>query len=599
MGDTNRWVFSCLVSATSRLGRLGRVLLLGCLLLGALAGAYGCSPGNNPRKAPGLRAVWVQAGSIMTPEQVDEMLARIEAGNFNAVFAEVFVYGYAYYESAVLEKHPDLAPGYDPLAYIIEQAHRRDIEVHTWLVAGPVGGGKWGPSPILSQHPDWAMVSLDGEKSNWLNYNRLDVRQFIGDIAVELVKNYDIDGVHFDYTRYPHPGWKWGFDSYSADAFAWEYGFDLEELRYSELPAYGSFGGNPLSGVDTAQVLAVFDNGQPAVLLNRYGEGEVILFNWEADERRVAANSKILRRSINYLLGEKGRVYILRSETNAAEYGFSDFNRTLNWLKDIGRSPGKVAEGDLAALDVNAVLVMPSVYLISGQVASDLADFVHRGGGVIFIDGPTLSIEDKNVQAVTGMRTRGRHFDRIGLLIATGGHDLIPVSNQGLELKDYQVREAQWKTFRKQGINKLLQDVYQRVKGEDPHTLVTITVHADQQVLAEQHFLDWQAWFEGAYIDLIIPRAYVDQDESLSPVIASWQSALDNSNRVMLGLSVYCEGYGETKAVARILSEVDLSRASGSNGVILFDLEGISDDVLEALAAGPFSLKRFSWLTEG
>jgi uncharacterized lipoprotein YddW (UPF0748 family) len=572
------------------------VFLLGCLVLGVFAGPYRCSPDRSFQKTPGLRAVWVQADSITTPENADEMLARIEAGRFNAVFVNVFVYGYAYYESVLLEKHPDLAPSYDPLAYLIEQAHQRNIKVHTWLVAGPVGSGKWGPSPILSQHPDWAMVSLDGEKRSWLNYNRPDVRQFIGDIAVELVKNYKVDGIHLDYTRYPDPGWKWGFDSYSADAFAKEYGLDLEALRYSELPAYGSFVGNPLVGIDTAQMLAVFDNGRPAVLLNRYGAGEVVLFNWEADERRVAASSEILRRSINHLLGDEGGVYILRSGTNLEEYNLEDFNRTFTWLEDIGRPPIEVTEADLVTLDVDAVLVMPSVYLISSQEAFDLADFVYRGGGVIFIDGPIRSIEDKNIQALTGMRTQGKHFQETGLLIATSEHDIIPHSNRKLErnseLKDYLTRDAQWKTFRKQGINKLLHDVYQRVKREAPHVLVTITVAVSHETLDERHFLDWQTWLEGGYVDLIIPRAFATQDEPWAPLIADWQPVLKNSDRVMLGLKAFTRQNSNQripKTPARMLSEIDLAQASGSNGVILFDIEHIGDDVLEALATGPFS----------
>jgi hypothetical protein len=463
--------------------------------------------------------------------------------------------------------------------------------LQAWLIAGPVGDKEGKPSPILSQHPKWAMISLDGQKSGWLNYSRPDVRQFIGDIALEIVKSYDVDGIHFDYTRYPHPGRKWGFDSYSADAFAKEYGLDLEVLRYSEPPAYGNFEGNSLAGVDTAQVLAVFHSGRPAILLNNYGAGKAILFNWEADERRIAASSEILSRSINYLLDDEGgNVYLLHSETNSEEYGFDDFNQMFSWLKDIGWSPIEVTEGDLATLDANAVLIMPSVYLINAQVASTLTNFVHQGGGLIFIDGPTRSVKNKDIQAITGMRTQGVHFRETDLLIATGEHDIIPHSNRGLELEDYQALDAQWRTFRQQGINKLLQDVYQRVKQKAPHVLVTITIAANQETLAEQHFLDWQTWLEGGFVDLIIPRAYVDQDELLLPIIADWQSALKNSNRVMLGPSVYARRRSkEVKTPMRMLSEIDLACARGSNGVILFDLEPMDDALLEALATGPFS----------
>jgi uncharacterized lipoprotein YddW (UPF0748 family) len=530
----------------------------------------------------------MQARSIRTPEKADEMLARIQAGHFNAVFVNVFAYGHAYYESTLLEKHPALAPDYDPLAYIIEQAHRRGIAVHTWLVAGPVGY-RGGPGPILTEHPDWAMIGPDGRQGFWLNYTRPDVRQFIGDLVLEIVENYDVDGVHFDYTRYPGP--EWGFDPYSAQLFAREYGVDLDLLRYPELSAYGTFRGNPLAGVDTAQVLAVFDNGRPAVLLNSYGAGEVILLNWDASERQVAASSEILDRSISYLMDGNGEVCILRSETNAAKYGFEGFDKGVTWLGDLGRSPIEIREEDLAALDADGVLVIPNVYLINAQVASDLADFVRRGGGVIFIDGPTPSIRDENIQAITGMSTRGRYFKETGLLIATQEHDIIPNSTRELKLEDYLALDAQWKTFRKQGINKLLQEVYQRTKQEAPEVLMTITVAASQETLAERHLLDWQAWLDGEYVDLVIVRAYVDEDEPLLPVIADWQPTIESSPRVILGLKAYT-GQNERrvpKTPERVLSEIDLACASGSGGIVLFDIESTGDDVLAALATGPFS----------
>jgi len=564
-------------------------IVLALLLLSVLAGIVGCSADpvdNDPPETPGLWGVWVQAFSITTPEKVDKLLARIQAGHFNAILVNVFASGRAYYESTLLEKHPDLAADYDPLAYIIEQAHARDIEVHTWLVAGPVGGGKWGPSPILAQHPNWAMISLDGETSSWLNYNRPDVRQFIGDMALEIVENYAVDGIHFDYLRYPYPGWKWGFDDYSAQVFAQEYGFELAELRYATLPAYGTFSGNTLAGVNTAQVLAVFDNGQPAIVLNHYGEGEAILFNWEADERRVAASSEILGRSIKHLLGKGGQVYIFRVKP-----GSGDFENTITWLKDIGQTPLEITEDELAELGAQDVLVMPSVYDIAAQVASQLADFVQQGGGIIFIDGPTRAIEDNNIQAITGMRRRGGYFERAGLIIPIGSHDLIPTSSQELELHDYQLRDVQWKTFRQQNITQVLQEVYQRVKNENPDVLVTITISANQETLAEIHFLDWQTWLENEYTDLLIPRAYVREDEPLMPLIAGWQTIMQQTNRIMLGLISYTPQNNEqvSKTPARMLSEIELIQANGSNGLALFDIEHIDDTLLDALAAGPLS----------
>jgi uncharacterized lipoprotein YddW (UPF0748 family) len=181
------------------------------------------------------------------------------------------------------------------------------------------------------------------------------------------------------------------------------------------------------------------------------------------------------------------------------------------------------------------------------------------------------------------------------MLVAVEDHDIIPTSDRKLRLAEARALEAQWNTFRKQGINELLREVYHRVKKADRDILVSITIAADPEALAYQVLLDWKAWLEDGYVDLIVPRAYVEQDQSLAPVIADWQPVLDQSDRVMLGLKIYAHRRGrEVKMADRILSEIELARNSGSNGIILFDNMGLNDDILDALAAGPFSLSDIS-----
>jgi hypothetical protein len=231
------------------------------------------------------------------------------------------------------------------------------------------------------------------------------------------------------------------------------------------------------------------------------------------------------------------------------------------------------------------VLIIPSVYLFDSQTASDLAAFVRQGGGAVFVDGPTPSIRDENIQALTGMRARGRFFERARLLVAVESHDLIPDNRRQHELHVYKSWDASLKAFRKQGINTLLQNVYQRAKSISPTVSVTITVAADQEVLNERHFLDWQTWIEQGYVDLVIPRAYADQDESLSSLTDDWRSAIRDSDRMMVGLTVYAQKNNPgAKLATRVRSEIKHAYALGSNGVILFDLEGIDDDLLQVLS---------------
>jgi uncharacterized lipoprotein YddW (UPF0748 family) len=546
-----------------------------------------CSPAPEVAATPGMRGVYVQALSIATPEEADDTLARVEAGRFDTVFVNVLAYGHAFYESHLLEKYPEVAVGFDPLAYFLERAHDQGIKVHAWLVLGPVGYD--GLGPILSEHPEWAMVGPDGRREDWLNYMRPDVRSFIVALVGELAQDYAVDGVHFDYTRYP--GAQWGFDPYSTALFADEYGIDPNLFRYEDLPAYATFSGNPLVWPASAEVLAEFDNGQPAVTINEYGDGQAILLNWDATARETVAGSQILDLSIDYLLEPGGQVFVLKAGADAASRGSQAFRRGFNWLEDLGREPTELLESNIAGLDADSVLVLPGVYWLNGQVASDLADFVHGGGGAIFIDGPTPSVRNPDVRAVTGMLMRGRHFGGSMLLTATQEHDIIPSSSRTLSQEAYAALDGDWKGFRAQAINDLLAEVNEQVKRLAPELLLSISVSHEQEVLAQQHLLDWRTWLDNGTVDVILPRAYVAPDESLARAIRAWRSAMDETGQITLALSAYPtdnEG-ARPKTPDRMLSEISLALEAGSAGVVLFDLGRTSDAVLEALTTGPSS----------
>lgn len=562
------------------LARGSLLFAVGCILFSFLPG---CSMGETAEAAPGFLGAWMQVWSIKTPEAVDGMLDRLEAGRYDAVFANVLAYGFAYYESDLLDKHPDVAPDFDPLAYLIKEARTRGIEVHAWLVSGPLEY-KGDPAPTLAAHPEWAMVGPDGRRSHWLNYNRPDVRKFLGDIVLELVTDYEVDGVHFDYLRYP--GSEWGYDLASAALAADEYGMDVDLLRYTELPAYATFEGNALAEPTTARVLAVFDNGDPAVLINSYGAGTAIVLNWDASDRQVAASGEILDRSIDYLGNRTGEVYVLSSKASSESKDPEGLIEGMAWLRDLGRLPVETSAADLATLEADGVLVLPEVYRISAQVAEDLADFVRRGGGVILIDGPTPSIGDENLQAITGMRAKGGYFKEPRLLTAVQEHDIVPSAERTLTLDDYAALDAQWVQFRKEGINKLLEELYQRVKQERPDVVVSITISGDQDKLATQHLLDWQSWLDGGHTDLIIPRAYVEEDEPLQPVLAVWQPFIDRTDRIVLGLKVFSRRDDDRvpKTPQRMMEEIELAYGSGSNDLLLFDIDRSSDAQLDALA---------------
>jgi uncharacterized lipoprotein YddW (UPF0748 family) len=155
------------------------------------------------------RVAWYRPAG--TPEDIRAEFDRMERAGFNTVFVETFYHGYTIYPSEVATQRPQFL-GFDPLRVALQEGRRRGIKVHAWLelfYVGP-GVGDGIPGPILERHPDWAAVGLDGKQPVAAESNKYflspahpEVQAFLLTLVDELVSTYKVDGVHFDYLRYP------------------------------------------------------------------------------------------------------------------------------------------------------------------------------------------------------------------------------------------------------------------------------------------------------------------------------------------------------------------------------------------------------------
>lgn len=106
-------------------------------------------------------------------------------------------------------------PGWDPLAYLVSEAHKRNIEFHAWFnpyrISMPDGAGadvtKLAPGHPARNNPDWAVAYPANAAGSRLYYNPgiPEVRQFVQTAMLDAVKRYDLDAVHFDDYFYPYP----------------------------------------------------------------------------------------------------------------------------------------------------------------------------------------------------------------------------------------------------------------------------------------------------------------------------------------------------------------------------------------------------------
>ena len=144
-------------------------------------------------------------------EQQDELidiLDLLKEANINTVFLQVRIRGDVIYNSTIEPVSPYIQAvkntwsKYDPLAYAIAECHKRGLECHAWIVTYPMGEKvTTKKSNVLSHKGEYYLDPGDPETNNYL-LTLID----------EIVDKYDIDGIHFDYIRYPEDAAKFPDD---------------------------------------------------------------------------------------------------------------------------------------------------------------------------------------------------------------------------------------------------------------------------------------------------------------------------------------------------------------------------------------------------
>ncbi|MDI6099980.1 family 10 glycosylhydrolase [Actinoplanes sp. NEAU-A12] len=145
------------------------------------------------------------------------------AQRHNAIFVHVRPSGDAFWKSDyapwsnwLTGKLDGTDPGWDPMAFMVDEAHKRNLEFHAWFnpyrgtQPAPSGAGtdltKLAPGHPLLAHPDWRIAYPTGTTGRlYFDPGNPEARRFVEDAMLEAVRKYDVDGVHFDDFFYPYP----------------------------------------------------------------------------------------------------------------------------------------------------------------------------------------------------------------------------------------------------------------------------------------------------------------------------------------------------------------------------------------------------------
>jgi len=183
-------------------------------------------------RAQELRGVWIpNTGSAVLESRaaIAEAMEACRAHGLNAVYPVMWSKGATCYPSKVAEGvvGARIDPRYgerDPLAQVVYEAHRRGIEVVAWLEYGFAAEHAKRPTSVLKRHPEWAAIGPDGKRVvkndfTWANAFDPEVQRFLADLALEVAREHDVDGVQGD-DRLPAVASTAGYDKATLKAWA-------------------------------------------------------------------------------------------------------------------------------------------------------------------------------------------------------------------------------------------------------------------------------------------------------------------------------------------------------------------------------------------
>lgn len=149
-------------------------------------------------------------GAERQKEELRQMLDKYVAANINTVFVQARMRSTTAYQSKyepwdeAFTGTPGKAPLYDPLAFAVDECHKRGLECHAWVVSFPIckvpTEKKLGKQALPHKRPELCQRCDDV----WmLDPGVPGTAAYLATICEEIVTNYNVDGIHLDYIRYP------------------------------------------------------------------------------------------------------------------------------------------------------------------------------------------------------------------------------------------------------------------------------------------------------------------------------------------------------------------------------------------------------------
>ena len=209
-------------------------------------------PKDRPLAQSEVRGMWLDRGTIVKAKSeadLAKIFDRMAIAGINTVFFETLNSSYTIYPSKVAPQQNPLIKGWDPLKAAVKLAHERGMELHAWVWTFAAVNQRHNTilnlprnylGPVLSRHPDWAATDHEGSRFHYssgkifLDPANPEVRSYLLSLLTEIATDYQVDGIHLDYIRYPFqsPTGKmtYGYGTAAREQFKAQTGYDPMQL---------------------------------------------------------------------------------------------------------------------------------------------------------------------------------------------------------------------------------------------------------------------------------------------------------------------------------------------------------------------------------
>jgi uncharacterized lipoprotein YddW (UPF0748 family) len=259
-----------------------------------------------------IRGVWltnIDSDVLFSRENTQKAIASLAESNFNTLYPTVWNWGYTLYPSEVAKEVTGITidpteglQNRDVLQEIITQGHQKKMGVIPWFEFGFMAPAD---SELAKRHPEWLTKRLDKStiwlegnvhERVWLNPIHPEVQRFITNLIVEIVNNYDIDGIQLD-DHFGFPS-EFGYDNYTINLYRKEHegkfpplnskNKDWIEWRAGKITNYMKDLFTAIKSVKENVIVSVSPNPQGFSLEN-------YLLDWEKWERMGLIEELILQ----------------------------------------------------------------------------------------------------------------------------------------------------------------------------------------------------------------------------------------------------------------------------------------------------------------